>query len=118
MPFGSEAMKQFLIECGFSITTSSSHYHISNDVTKRYVQTVKQFIKKAADSESVKFYQSLLVYRQTSVARLPYSVLEMLFSRLIRGLLLCAEMLKPHMLKSIICYSKGWISKKSARQKS
>ena len=117
MPFGSEAMKQFLIECGFSITTSSSHYHRSNDVTKRYMQTVKQFIKKAADSESV-IYQSLLVYRQTSVARLPYSVLEMLFSRLIRGLLFCAEMLKPHMLKSIICYSKGWISKKSARQKS
>ena len=116
MPFGSEAMKQFLIECGFSITTSSSHYHRSNDVTKRYMQTVKQFIKKAADSESV--YQSLLVYRQTSVARLPYSVSEMRFSRLIRGLLLCAEMLKPHMLKSIICYSKGWISKKSARQKS
>lgn len=30
MPFGSEAMKQFSIEWGFNVTTSSPHYHRSN----------------------------------------------------------------------------------------
>ena len=53
-------------------------------------QTVKQFLKKAADSES-DIYQSLLAYRQTPVTELPYSPLEMLFSSSIRGPLPCTD---------------------------
>ena len=90
MPFGREAMKQFSIEWGFNETTSSPHYHRFNSMAERYVQTVKQFLKKAADT------RSLLAYCQTPVAGLPYSPSEMLFSRRIRGPLPCTEeMLKP-----------------------
>ena len=71
MLFGSEAMKQFSIEWGFNVITSSPHYHRSNSMAERYVQTVKQFLKKPADTES-DIYQSLLAYRQTPVAGLPY----------------------------------------------
>ena len=95
MPFGREAMKQFSIEWGFNETTSSPHYHRFNNMAERYVQTVKQFLKKAADTRS-NIYQSLLAYCQTPVAGLPYSPSEMLFSRRIRGPLPCTEeMLKP-----------------------
>ena len=58
MPFGREALKQFSIEWGFNVTTSSPHYHRFNSMAERYVQTVKQFLKKAADTKS-NIYQSL-----------------------------------------------------------
>ena len=52
MAFGSEAMKRFSIEWCFNITTSNPHYHRSNGMAEGYVQAVKLFLKKAADSES------------------------------------------------------------------
>jgi len=84
MPFGSEAMRHFFQEWSFKVTTSSPHYHQSNGMAKRYVQSVKQFLKKAIDSNS-DIYQSLLAYRQTPVAGLPFCPAEMLFSRCVRG---------------------------------
>jgi len=75
--------------------TSSPHYHQSNGMAERYVQTVKQFLKKAADSNS-DIYQSLLAYRQTPMADLSFSPAEMLFSHCVRGPLPYTEqMLKP-----------------------
>jgi len=60
-----------------------------------YVQTVKQILKKAVDSNS-DICQSLLAYCQTPVAGLPFSPAEMLFSRCVRGPLPYTEqMLKP-----------------------
>jgi len=95
MPFGSEAMQHFSQEWSFQITTSSPHYHQSNGMAERYVQTVKQFLKKATDPNS-NIYQSLLAYHQTLVAGLLFSPAEMLFSRCVRGLLPYTEqMLKP-----------------------
>jgi len=95
MPFGSEAMRHFSPEWSFKITTSSPHYHQSNGMAERYVQTIKQILKKAVDSNS-NIYQSLLAYRQTPVAGLPFSPAEMLFSRCVRGPLPYTEqMLKP-----------------------
>lgn len=84
MPFGSASMLQFAKEWGFNVTTSSPHYPRSNGMAERYVQTIKQFLKKAEFSNS-DIYQSLLAYRQTPVAGLPFSPAEMLFSRCIRG---------------------------------
>ena len=86
MPFGSMALRQFASEWGFNITTSSPRYPKSNGMAERYVQTVKQFLKKAAADESKSdIYQSLLAYRQTPVQGLPFSPSEMLFNRCIRG---------------------------------
>ena len=62
MPFGSEAMRHFFQEWSFKITITSPHYHQLNGMSERYVQTVKQFLKKAVDSNS-DIYQSLLAYR-------------------------------------------------------
>ena len=64
------------------MTTPSPHYHQSNGLAERYVQTVKQFLKKAADT-CTDIYQSLLAYRQTPVAGLPFSPSEMIFNRCI-----------------------------------
>lgn len=95
MPFASETMQQFAKEWSFDIVTSSPHYPQSNGMAERYVQTVKQFLKKAADSGS-DIYHSLLAYRQTPVTGLPFSPAEMLFNRCIRGPLpYTEEMLKP-----------------------
>ena len=100
MPFGSEVIKQFSMEWRFNITTSSSHYHRSHDMAERYVQTVKQFLKKATDLKS-DIYQSLLAYQQPHVTGLQYSPSKMLFSRGIRGPLPCTdETLRPQVLEA------------------
>jgi hypothetical protein len=84
MPFNSALLKQFAAEWSFTITTASPHFPSSNGMAERYVQTVKQFLKKAEDN-ATDVYQSLLAYRQTPIAGLPFSPAEMLFSRCIRG---------------------------------
>lgn len=84
MPFSSYAMKNFADEWGFNITTSSPHYAKSNGMAERYVQTVKQFMKKTGDS-GCDIYAALLAYRQTPVSGLPFSPAEMLFNRNIRS---------------------------------
>ena len=83
MPFNSCLMNQFAGEWGFQIQTSSPHYPRSNGMAERYVQTIKQFLKKS-DGEG-DLYAALLAYRQTPIAGLPYSPAELLFSRCIRG---------------------------------
>lgn len=95
MPFSSELMQQFAKRWSFSIVTSSPYYPRSNGMAERYVQTIKLFLKKAADSGG-DIYESLLAYRQTPVTGLPFSPAEMLFSRSIRGPLPCtSEKLQP-----------------------
>ena len=76
-------MNQFAGEWGLQINTSSPHYPRSNGMAERYVQTIKQFLKKS-DREG-DLYAALLAYRQTPIACLPYSPAELLFSRCIRG---------------------------------
>jgi len=72
MPFGSEAMGHFSQEWSFKNTTSSPLYHQLNGMAERYVQTVKQFLKKVVNS-NLNIYPSLLTYRETPVAGLPFS---------------------------------------------
>ena len=47
MPFASELFAQFADEWGFELVTSSPTYSQSNGMSKRYVQTVKVFLKRA-----------------------------------------------------------------------
>lgn len=84
MPFGSIELAKFAKEWGFNITTSSPNYPRSNGMAERYVQTMKQFLKKADDSGG-DVYAALLAYRQTPVSGLPFSPAELLFNRCIRG---------------------------------
>ena len=46
MPFSSQQMLTFAKDWGLTIKTSSSHHHKSNGFAERYVQTIKQFMKK------------------------------------------------------------------------
>ena len=95
MPFNSFTMTKFAADWGFKITTSSPNYPKSNGLAERYVQTIKQFLRKTADTGD-DLYESLLAYRQTPLTGMPFSPAEMLFSRNIRGPLPCTvNHLKP-----------------------
>ena len=95
MPFSSQQMLIFAKDWGFTIKTSSPHHHKSNGLAERYVQTIKQFMKKC-ESSGEDIYRSLLAYRDTPVSGCFYSPAEMLFSRVIRsGLPVTSESLKP-----------------------
>ena len=95
MPFSSLAMTQFSSAWGFDITTSSPNYPRSNGLAERYVQTIKQCLRKSADSGE-DLYEALLAYRQTPLTGMPLSPAEMLFGRNIRGPLPCTiNHLKP-----------------------
>jgi len=83
MPFGSLDMSRFAQAWGFTITTSSPHYPRSNGMAERYVQTLKQLMRKS-DSDG-DLYAALLAYRQTPISGLAFSPAELLFSRHIRG---------------------------------
>lgn len=95
MPFNSHVMKEFCRDWNFNIVASSPHYHRSNGFAERYVQTVRQFLKKCeVTGEDV--YRSLLTYREAPVSGCLYSPAEMLFNRSIRsGLPRTTESLKP-----------------------
>jgi hypothetical protein len=95
MPFGSHAVAEFAKVWNFTVVTSSPHHHQSNGMAERYVQTIKQFMKKCEVSGD-DIYKSLLVYRETPLAGCMYSPAEMLFSRYIRsGLPVTTETLRP-----------------------
>lgn len=99
MPFGSRAMVEFSKDWGFSINTSSPHYPRSNGMAERYVQTIKQFLKKSEDSDE-DIYPSLLAYRETPVTGCIYSPAEMLFNRCIRSTLpITSQALRPTEVK-------------------
>ena len=90
MPFNSATMTGFAKDWGFTIITSSPHYHQSNGMAERYVQTIKQFLKKAAHSGE-DLYEALLAYRQAPLTGLTFSPAEMLFNRCLRGPLPCTS---------------------------
>lgn len=96
MPFNSLKMRDFSKDWSFEIVTSSPHYPRSNGLAERYVQTMKQFLKKCeATNEDV--YRSLLAYRETAVSGCPYSPAEMLFNRSIRSSIpRTTDSLRPH----------------------
>lgn len=47
--FSSKEFRNFAEECGFKHTTTSPHFSQSNGQAERFVQTVKNLIKKSAD---------------------------------------------------------------------
>jgi hypothetical protein len=100
MPFNSAQMNEFAKDWNFQIITSSPHYPKSNGMAERFVQTIKQFLKKA-DQEG-DLYSALLAYRQTPIAGLLYSPAELLFNRYIRGPLpLSTRRLVPHVPEAL-----------------
>ncbi|GFN76077.1 transposon ty3-i Gag-Pol polyprotein [Plakobranchus ocellatus] len=79
MPFNSYEMKQFAKECN-TITTSSPTYAQSNGQSKRYIQNVKNLIRKAV-KENNDPNLALLSYRNTPIYGLEKSPAQLLFGR-------------------------------------
>jgi hypothetical protein len=52
-------------------------------MAERYVQTIKQFLRKGEETNE-DIYPALLAYRETPVSGCVYSPAEMLFNRCIR----------------------------------
>ena len=98
MPFASREMKQFANEWGFKLITSSPTYPRSNGLSERYVQTVKQLLRKA-HKEGKSPHRALLDYRTSPVAGTKYSPSQLLMSRRFKGTLpVKEELLQPKKL--------------------
>ena len=95
MPFQSANFLKFADEWGFKTNTSSPNFPQSNGQVERTIQTLKRSLKKA-DCKGKDPYLSLLEYRNTPVAGLPYSPAQILMSKRLRSKIPCAlNLLKP-----------------------
>lgn len=95
MPFNSLKFKEFCQEWEITLVTSSPMYPRSNGLAERNVQSIKNLIKKAEESNH-DLYLSLLELRNTPIADLSYSPAELLMSRKLRARLpISKTLLKP-----------------------
>ena len=83
MPFSSRQLQLFAQDWGFKITTSSPRYPKSNGQAERMIQTVKQLLRKAHDSNTDP-YIALLQYRNAPLTGLEVSPAQLLMSRSLR----------------------------------
>ena len=88
--FSSHEFKKFAKDYQFIHTTSSPHYSQSMGQTERYVQTMKQMIKKSSDS-----HKALLDYRNTPLEGVNKSPAQLHVGRRLKSSLpVRAELLK------------------------
>ena len=89
--FSSTEFKGFMKECGIVHTTTSPHYSQSNGQTERFVQTVKNLIKKSKDPS-----KALMDYRNTPLDGLNLSPAQLHIGRRLKSTLPSrAELLRP-----------------------
>ena len=95
MSFDSATFRQFAQDWGFVLTTSSPRYPQSNGQSERFVQTVKNYLKKT-HSEGKDVYTALLEYRATPIAGISASPVQLLMSRRLKTKLpTTSNLLKP-----------------------
>ena len=83
MPFKSYELREFSNKWGFRITTPSPHYHQSNGLSERMIQTVKQLLKKCEDSGDDP-YIAMMNLRDSPINGTNVTPAEMLMGRKIR----------------------------------
>jgi len=93
-PFNSFAMRQFAESWGFQVVTSSPRYAKSNGQVERFVQTIKQLMRKAVESNQ-DVAVALLQYRNAPVAGREYCPAQLLFNRSLRTRL---PTVSPHLI--------------------
>ncbi|ESO86502.1 hypothetical protein LOTGIDRAFT_167020 [Lottia gigantea] len=76
-------IQDFAKEWGIKCTTSSPRFLQSNDMSGRYVQTLKRMLKKA-DREGKDIHIALLEYRNSPVVGMFYSPAQLQMSRTLR----------------------------------
>ena len=95
MPFDSATFRQFAQDWGFVLTTSIPRYPQSNGQSERFVQTIKNYLKKT-HSEGKDVYTTLLEYRATPIAGISASPAQLLMSRRLKTKLpTTSNLLKP-----------------------
>ena len=72
-------MQEFAEQYSFTYSTSSPHYHQSNGIAERTVETVKQLLRDTPDP-----YLALLSYRSTPLPWCDKSPSELLMGRRVR----------------------------------
>ena len=80
-PFNSFAMRHFAESWGFQVVTSSPRYAKSNGQVDRFVQTIKQLMRKAVVSNQDVAVAALLQYRNAPVAGREYCPAQLFFNR-------------------------------------
>jgi hypothetical protein len=107
-PFNCNEFKEFALDWGFTLNTSSPYYPKSNGLAEKGVGIAKQIIKKV-NEENTCLYKALLEYRSSQLAHMPYTPSQLLMSRIIRNNLpICFNQLKPKIIPyhEILTYSK------------
>ncbi|XP_069133142.1 uncharacterized protein [Argopecten irradians] len=84
MPFNSREFREFARQWDIELVTSSPTYAQSNGLSERMVQTIKNFLRKAEESNGDP-YISLLEYRNTPLSGTQYSPAQLLMSRCLRS---------------------------------
>jgi len=82
-PFNSFAMRRFAETWSFQVITSSPRYPKSNGQVERFVQTIKQLVRKAVESKQ-DIALALLQCRNVPVTGCEYSPAQLLFNRSLR----------------------------------
>ena len=92
MPFSSVAFQQFARDWGFELSTSSPTYAQPNGESERYVQSVKNMMRRAME-DGLEPHIALLQYRNTPGSGLKYSPAQLLMSRRLKDKLLSTSIL-------------------------
>jgi hypothetical protein len=101
MPFDSHEFKSFASMWGIQVKTSSPNYPKSHGQVERYVQTIKQLLRKTKSAQDDPNL-ALLEFRNTPVTGMKYSPAEMLIGRKLRSTLPIANRnLLPRKIKDV-----------------
>ncbi|XP_039256274.2 uncharacterized protein LOC120332994 [Styela clava] len=101
MPFNSSNFLKFCRDWEIQIVTSSPNYPRSNGLAERFVQSNKNLLKKADDSNR-DIYLSLLEFRNTPISDMSYSPSELLMSRKLRSKIpVSKKLLNPKVAKNV-----------------
>ena len=83
--------RAFLQDHNVTYSASSPYYHQSNGKAERFVQTIKQLLKKSDEQCSVA--EAMLIYRSTPLSQNKMSPGELMFGRKLATNLVCAPTL-------------------------
>ena len=89
--FRSCEFRTFLRDHNVTYSASSPYYHHSNGKAERFVQTIKQLLKKSEEQCSVA--EAMLIYRSTPLSQNKMSPGELMFGRKLATNLVCAPTL-------------------------
>lgn len=94
-PFNGIEIKHFAKEWGFKFDTSSPKYPQSNGMVERHIQTIKRMFKKIEETHADP-YLALLEYRNTPIDKSLKSPNELMFGRVVRGIVPFRQINKDH----------------------